>query len=200
VKGINLFFDNVYYKNKYQRKLMAIKYENLDQTVRQHMLDELESDIRSNNYYKSKRLRVGMENEWLDIFKKAVELHNDAWLESQIRILKILVEREEQSRNGKIIEKDVPHDAAETLATGEFNRLYMRGICLDVISSSKNEVEVYRGKSVAHARSESQQLIGKKLKADLLLKELRDFNKNIGVDAALGLPPGPNSGISIKKI
>lgn len=178
---------------------MAIKYENLDQNIRQHMINELDADIRSQNYYKSKRLKPGTEKVWLDIFRQAAELHNDVWLESQIRILKILVEREEQNRGGKIIVKDVPHDAAETLADGEFNRLYMRGVCLDVIKDNKDEVEVYRGKSVANARSESQQLIGKKLKAKLLLKELRDFNKNIGADSALGLPPGPNSGITIKK-
>lgn len=178
---------------------MAIRYENLDQSVREHMVSELENDIKTNNYYKSKRLKPGMETTWLNIFKEAAQQHNDAWLESKIKSLQLLKSKEEQKRGDKIIEKDVPHDAAETLADSEFNRLYMRGVCLDTISKNKSEVEVYRGKEVMNARSESQRLIGTKVNADQLLKELRDFKKNMGSDAALGLPPGPNSGITIKR-
>ena len=41
----------------------------------------------------------------------------------------------------------------------------------------------------------SEQLIGQELGAAKLLADLR---KNVGVDTALGLPPGPNSGLTAK--
>ena len=54
---------------------------------------------------------------------------------------------------------------------------------------------VYRAKEVVNPRAESVALIGKSLLAKQLLDDLRS---NIGTDAALGLPPGPNSGLSVK--
>jgi hypothetical protein len=53
---------------------------------------------------------------------------------------------------------------------------------------------VYRAKAVEHARSESQQKIGSCVAAEPLLRDLRT---HVGVDTALGLPPGPNSGLSV---
>ena len=54
-------------------------------------------------------------------------------------------------------------------------------------------VEVYRAKTVAEPRPESMAMIGARLGPDALLMDLR---ANVGVDTALGLPPGPNSGLS----
>jgi hypothetical protein len=56
-------------------------------------------------------------------------------------------------------------------------------------------VFVYRAKEVVNPRAESVALIGKSLPAKQLLDDLRT---NIGTDTALGLPPGPNSGLSVK--
>lgn len=55
------------------------------------------------------------------------------------------------------------------------------------------EIEVYRAKEVATPRSESIALIGRRLSVSALLGDLR---VSVGVDTALGLPPGPNSGLS----
>lgn len=53
---------------------------------------------------------------------------------------------------------------------------------------------VYRAKEVANPRAESMALIGRSLPVTQLLDDLR---VNIGTDTALGLPPGPNSGLSV---
>ncbi|BEE07817.1 hypothetical protein [Aeromonas dhakensis] len=58
-------------------------------------------------------------------------------------------------------------------------------------------VQVYRGKNVANARSESKQMIGQIISPKELLDDLRT---NVGVDTALGLPAGPNSGLTIKLV
>lgn len=54
---------------------------------------------------------------------------------------------------------------------------------------------VYRAKNVTNSRPESQMKIGQTFNPHQLLKDLRE---NIGTDTALGLPAGPNSGLSVQ--
>jgi len=56
-------------------------------------------------------------------------------------------------------------------------------------------VEVYRAKQVKQPRPESIRLEGQRLNAAELLTDLRT---HVGMDTVLGLPPGPNSGLSVK--
>ena len=56
-------------------------------------------------------------------------------------------------------------------------------------------IEVYRAKEVTNPRSESERKIGTIVDPKKLLDDLR---ANPGVDTALGLPSGPNSGLSVK--
>lgn len=90
---------------------------------------------------------------------------------------------------------NVPITAPETLAEGEFNRFYCRGVCRRAIAEGLEEVEVYRAKPVREQRPQSRVLVGSKLRADRLL---HDLQTNIGVDLALGVPAGPNSGLSVR--
>jgi hypothetical protein len=89
----------------------------------------------------------------------------------------------------------VPATAPETLAEGEFNRFYIRGLCVRALAEGITELVIYRAKQVENPRSESTAKIGLKISAQALLTDLR---ANPGVDTALGLPPGPNSGLSVK--
>jgi hypothetical protein len=106
---------------------------------------------------------------------------------------------EEQRRKpkGGFTTARVPHTAPDTLAEGEFNRFYARGLCAFVVSSGGTEVEVYRGKEVQNARPESQAMIGRRLPAQKLLDDLRTSQ---GVEPALGLPPGPNSALTVRRV
>jgi hypothetical protein len=81
------------------------------------------------------------------------------------------------------------------LAEGEFNRYYCRGLCQRALEVGIEEVEVYRAKAVTTPRPESQRLIGRRLSARSLLNDLRTSQ---GVEPALGVPPGPNSGLSVR--
>ena len=81
------------------------------------------------------------------------------------------------------------------LSEGEFNHYYVRGLCVRVIEENMDEVKVYQGKEVSRPRPESQEKIGKKLSAKVLLEDLRE---SVGVDTVLGLPAGPNSGLTIR--
>ena len=89
----------------------------------------------------------------------------------------------------------IPVTAPDTLAEGEFNRFYARGLCTRAIEDGIQEVEVYRGKQVSQPRPESEAMIGKRLSARAILEDIR---RSPGVEPALGLPPGPNSGLTVR--
>ncbi len=89
----------------------------------------------------------------------------------------------------------VPITAPDTLAEGEFNRFFVRGLCVKAIEDGIPEVEVYRGKQVNQPRPQSEAMIGKRISAKRLLDDLRVSQ---GVEPALGLPPGPNSGLTVR--
>lgn len=95
-------------------------------------------------------------------------------------------------RAGKPVK--VPVTANTTLAEGEFNRFYMRGVCKYALEQNIHNVKVYRARESLNHRATSDHLIGKMLSAESLLNDLR---MNTGCDTALGLPPGPNSGLSV---
>lgn len=96
-----------------------------------------------------------------------------------------------------MIQAKVPHTAAQTLAEGEFNRLFARGLSSRAKAEEIEFVDAYRARHSENPRPESQAIIGKKLRPEKIIEDLRN---NLGVDTALGVPPGPNSGITIKLV
>ena len=90
--------------------------------------------------------------------------------------------------------RTIPHTAAETFAEAEFNRLYMRAICLRTLGSGGRTVIVYRGKKVENPREESESKIGVYVPANELLADLRNSQ---GRETQLGIGE-PNSGITVK--
>ncbi len=175
---------------------MGIYYENLDTRTREFMLKELELSISDGSLYISPRLTEQGRNKWKDLLNEAIKSNDDVWLASQLRQASYFKREEERNLSGgrKTIAQ-VPVTAPDTLAEGEFNRFYARGLCARAMSDGVLEVEVYRGKDVQQPRPESEAKIGKRLKAQDLLEDLR---KSKGVEPALGIPPGPNSGITIR--
>ncbi|MEM5808228.1 MAG: hypothetical protein QW818_03795 [Candidatus Aenigmatarchaeota archaeon] len=132
---------------------------------------------------------------WSELLKEAIIGHNDDWLATQLNVRGCMKSHEERRlRSGKITVAKVPVSAPETLAEGEFNRFYARGLCARAIAEGISEVVVYRGKQVQQPRPESQAMIGRRIDPTALLEDLR---KSQGVEPALGIPPGPNSGLTV---
>ncbi|MEZ8080960.1 hypothetical protein A1OW_24295 [Enterovibrio norvegicus] len=174
---------------------MTIRFNNLDSTTRDYMRGEVNLDFENAKVYYSKFLKAGLKDQWDDLLLSAVNDHDEAWLEQQIGANQLLVDSYQKRKpKGGFTTAKVPYTAPQTLAEGEFNRFYCRGLCARAIEEGKM-VQVYRGKEVAHARSASETMIGKVVDPKVLLEDLR---VNIGVDTALGLPAGPNSGLTIK--
>ena len=177
---------------------MGIRYGSLDEEVRTYMAQELEFDLSRNCLYVSRRLTAAGAEQWPSILREAVLHHDDSWLAATLRASGALDTYEERhAQNGKVTMARIPVTAPDTLAEGEFNRFYARGLCAQVLASKGTEVEVYRGKDVQSPRLESQAMIGKHFPAAKLLDDLR---QSIGVDTAMRLPPGPNSGLTVRRI
>ncbi|OPY48623.1 MAG: hypothetical protein A4E48_02652 [Methanosaeta sp. PtaU1.Bin060] len=177
---------------------MGIRYESLDEAVRTCMLQELEHDLSNSRLYLSPRLTEAGVKFWPEILREAFGNHDDTWIAAILRSKRLLRTQEQRRkpRGGFTIVK-VPHTAADTLAEGEFNRFYARGLCTRVLAIGGTHVEVYRGKDVRNPRPESQAMIGRRLPAQKLLEDLRNSQ---GVEPALGLPPGPNSGLTVRQL
>jgi hypothetical protein len=88
----------------------------------------------------------------------------------------------------------IPNNAAETLAQDAFNRYYIRAICRRAIEEGFDQVVIYRARSVDQPRSTSEALVETTVDPAALLEDLRAHPDE---EPALGIPAGPNSGLSV---
>lgn len=177
---------------------MSIRYESLDTRVRAAMVRELERDQANGTLYISPRLTDDGARAWGEILREAFLHHDDVWIATTLRSRGLMRPVEQRRKpKGGFTTVQVPRTAPDTLAEGEFNRFYARGLCADVIASGGTAVQVYRGKDVQNPRPESEAMIGRRLPAQALLDDLRAAQ---GVEPALGLPPGPNSGLTVRRV
>ena len=163
--------------------------------VREFIGEEIELDIEKETLYMSPRLKSGFESNYITLLQDAV-IDGDTGSFSQCILNESCLKSMEPSKRSRTGMKKVPKNAHDTLGEGEFNRFYCRGVCRKAIEEG-HELEIYRAKQVQRPRSISKELIGKTVDPKRLLEDLR---KNIGVDTALGVPAGPNSGLSVRII
>lgn len=175
---------------------MALQLVNLDERTRAFMSEELQRDIDNGALYISNRLTDTGRARWPGALREAIEQGDDTSLAAVLRSPGYLNTAEQRRKpSGGFATAQVPVTAPETLAEGEFNRFYIRGVCRRAIADGTPSVVVYRAKAVAHPRSESEAKIGKHVDARRLLD---DLGTSQGIDTALGLPAGPNSGLSVR--
>lgn len=178
--------------------IMGLNLVNLDERTRRYMLEEVDLDVSSNNLYVSPRLSTRGQHDYENLLREAIRNYDDVWLARNLCENGRLNTTEERRKpSGGFSTVKVPVNAHEMLAEGEFNRFYARGLCLRAIADEIQELVIYRAKEVRNPRSDSEQRIGKRINAKALLDDLRSSS---GVEPALGLPPGPNSGLSVKLI
>jgi hypothetical protein len=175
---------------------MSLQYQNLDAQTRPHMLSELNADQVAGRLYISPRLTESGAKGWSTLLSEAIASHNDEWLASEIRSRGFLKSHEERRKpKGGTTLAQVPSNAHETLAEGEFNRFYVRGLCLRASQENISQVIAYRARHSENPRPESEAIVGKAFSPAALLSDLRS---SPGVEPALGVPPGPNSGLSVR--
>lgn len=173
---------------------MKFNFENLDEHTRQLMLDEINYDINNHQLYFSKRFNDNGVRLYPTLLQQSVTNGDEQSLALTIRTNDCFKEHEERRTKSGVTLVKVPETANQILAESEFNRFYIRALCVRAIKSSM-QLKVYRGRYSDNPRVESEMMIGKTIDAVKLLDDLRT---NIGVDTALGLPSGPNSGLTVK--
>jgi hypothetical protein len=175
---------------------MALELLNLDSKTRSEMVKEIDSDQRTGTLFFGKLLRPQARGDYAGLLRQAAVEHDDAWLADALRrgrMMKTHTERATQSGGATLVA--VRRDAPQMLAEGEFNRFYMRGLCARAISENIPKLVIYRAKEVANPRPESMARLGQLVDAARLLEDLRE---NVGDDTVLGVPGGPNSGMSVR--
>lgn len=160
------------------------------------MLEEIEYDVNRDLIYYSPRLSDRGHAEWVALLRESAQGYDDDWLAEMLRQNGRLVAMEQRRKpKGGFTMAKVPVTAPQTLSEGEFNRFYCRGLCLRALQTGTPQLEVYRAKQAIVPRADSEAMIGSRLAPQALLDDLRTHQ---GVDTALGLPNGPNSGLSIR--
>jgi hypothetical protein len=175
---------------------MGLKFENLDAETRKFMLEEIDMDVKTDKIHRSAWLGQRSQGNWPDMIREAAEKGSDDSLAAELRkpgSLNATIMRRTQ-KDGMTNAK-VPYNAAEVLAESEFNRYYCRGLCRRALEKGIARLQVYRAKFVAQPRAESERMIGFLADPQTVLTDIRI---SIGVETALGIPPGPGSGITLR--
>lgn len=164
---------------------MALDYRNLDPRVRVLMQAEVDLDVERGTLYESAVLTVTGLQRWPDLLAHSIAHGDDSTLADLVcRYLR------PTDRHGH----RTPHNANMRLAEGEFNRFYIRAMCLAALEDGVG-LKVYRAKRVRQARPASEAWIGCNIPAAELLEDLR---KLPGQQTVWGVPGGCNSGISVE--
>lgn len=164
----------------------------LSPELRQRMLSELLSDRVNGTPYLGKHLSDLGKAKYFPIcedalargtpesFARALEpVPGALWITHYIK------------KNG--VQSRVSSDAAIRLGGGEFNRYYMRAVCLEAIER-ECRVVVYRARAVTSPRFEGP-AEGTVLNPTLVLVDLRN---DYDIPSRTGMPHGPNSGLSLR--
>lgn len=173
---------------------MGLNYKSLDSLTKEKMIDEFTEDIKAGNLYLSKRFTPNGGAYYQKIMPNHIQNGSDDSLAEDLKSNNSFLTHEDRKTAKGVSKVKVPETASQTFAEGEFNRFYIRGLCLRAISEGK-KIIIYRGRFSENPRSESEALIGMEVDPSNLLNDLR---ANTGVDTALGLPPGPNSGLTVE--
>lgn len=176
---------------------MALYLENLDDRTRQLMMDEMEYDVAHNQLHISPFLSGQGQRDYANLLREAIQSGNDETLAERLRehrrILRTLPRR--NPKGGYSI-STTPENAAQVLAESEFNRYYIRALARRAIEDGISELVIYRAKPVANPRPESEARIETTLAPQELLDDLRSHPGD--EPPTLGVPSGPNSGLSVR--
>ena len=176
---------------------MALYLENLDDRTRQLMVDEMQYDIAHNQLHISPFLSGQGQRDYTNLLREALQSGNDETLAESLRehrrILRTLPRR--KPKGGYTI-VTAPDNAAQVLAESEFNRYYIRALARRAIEDGIQELVIYRAKPVANPRPESEARVETTLSPQELLDDLRSHSGD--ELPTLGVPAGPNSGLSVR--
>lgn len=166
------------------------QFEHLDEHTRALMLSEVARDHEAKSLFFDTRLKGEMHSPYLDSLRRALAGGSPESFAAEIEAGAYLNVTEMRKQGGKEVGARIPVTYPQTLAEAEFNRYYMRAVCLRGLGAGKS-IEVYRAKPVTTPRP----IEATDWTAESLLAHLRETN--ISVPGAF---PGANSGKSVRLV
>lgn len=178
---------------------MSLHYENLDEITREFMASEIQYDIdRGQLYIAVNRLSAAGQASYPRLLKEAATAHDDGWLANELRRVGVMNSHQDRHHaDGRVTRVRIPVNAPDTLAEGEFNRFYIRALCLRGLDDSRLRLVIYRAKQVENPRPESEAKIGSTIDPAAALLVLRANPAESGWENAIGLAQ-PNSGLTVR--
>jgi DNA repair photolyase len=175
---------------------MSLYYVNLDERTRLLMQDEVEYDIARNQLHISPLLSGQGQRDYENLLQEAIQHGTDETFAQELRahrrITRTLPRRKPK---GGFAIAATPNNAADILAESEFNRFYIRALARRAIEDGIPNLVVYRAKPVENPRPESEALVESTLSPEEVLNDLRAHPDE---PPRLGVPSGPNSGLSVR--
>lgn len=165
------------------------EFPDLDAGIRQLMRQELARDIELKFIFYDARLVESGRALYLRLLAEALERGTPESFSETILKNSLLNPTETRLVHGQHVQAKVSRIAHRNIGEAEFNRYYMRAVCLRAIEQGIAEVEVYRARPSAHPRPDEPS----RKNAAELLEHLR--TTNISVEGSF---PGPNSGRSVR--
>lgn len=170
---------------------MGLNYTQLNESTRRFMLNEFDRG----GHFISPRLNEGGRARWLGLLKDALQYHTDVWLERELirRNCFLAAEIVKSAMGGKTISRAINKEqCAKLLAEGEYNRYYIRAMCMAAKAREYSHLIVQQGKLIPGAAPELYKSVGSAVEIEPLLNHLREhsFAK---IDIALGAPQGLTS-------
>jgi hypothetical protein len=105
---------------------MGLDYADLNDTTRQHMLTEFNSDLQAGTLYISNYLSAVGRERYSELLREAIEDGDDDSLAAALAVPGIFdTHHQRRKPKGGFTQAKVPHTANTTLAEGEFNRFYL---------------------------------------------------------------------------
>jgi hypothetical protein len=175
---------------------MALNLVNLDERTRALMLQEVDYDVARQQLHISPYLSGQGQHDYEQLLRNAIQHGDDTTLAADLAQQRRIARTAHRRKPGDgytIV--TVPDNAAEMIAESEFNRYYIRAVARRALAEGYDEVIVYRAKPVATPRPASEALLESGVDPAALLADLRAHTGDSL--PTLGIPGGPNSGISV---
>ena len=149
---------------------MKFQVENLDEDVRQLMINEIDHDIINEQLYFSRKFNGTGKLMYAHLLKQAIIFGNEKTLTHALKLY-------------DCFEAHVPETAHEAFAENAFNRFYMRAACVRAFENGE-PFKIAHLPSSDCSRTASETVIDKAAHLKSLLECLR---KNMAVEKAVDL-------------
>lgn len=153
------------------------------------MTDEVTADMDKDKLYLSSNFNDQGRKLYPELLLNSIKSGDGYTLESALIDRDCILKEKPKAGGGT---RKVESDAARKTSQSEFNRYYVRGVCLKAIAEGIENVEIYRAKESSNPRQTSESKIGDLISAKNLLDDLRQ------IGSMPNIFPEVNSGLSVR--